>query len=425
VSDDKVVDKKIDALLQAICKKGGLGLVTWVEHGTKNIQMEKNTGEEVRGEAEEENEKSDDKETSRKRKIKVRIDSTKKLKAPESSVSDGSIEHTEALHMKAKLEQQAKKVETLESKLEEMGKQLQSFETMKLRVGILENEFMLLKEKSKTNEMFKVPQLKDEDISTDKMFAKKAVRDRMVESDDESTVDGYPMLNTQNTQPQKSSPAKIIQPTASIAEKFIQRKVGRTLKVMGVDQPKVGREKSTRVKKLGPALQTPFRGILPNLDNNKQDNQLNIMRGRGYDPFAPVDMQKVKILDDWLQLDEEYPIGSQNNGVEFFKILRTPQDWLNEEVIVACIAMNLLRLRFMKNPKTFRSDRIVFTDTYFTVVWTRSYNEFLSAQDLPIFPNGAHDYCSGKLPSFAGTGKKWMIDVDYIYGVLFVNNNHW
>lgn len=41
--------------------------------------------------------------------------------------------------------------------------------------------------------MFKVPQLKDEDISTDKMFAKKAVRDRMLESDDESTVDGYPI----------------------------------------------------------------------------------------------------------------------------------------------------------------------------------------------------------------------------------------
>ncbi|CAN6974306.1 unnamed protein product, partial [Brassica rapa subsp. trilocularis] len=152
VSDDKVVDNKIDTLLQAICKKGGMGFVTWVEHGTKNIQMEKNTGEEVRGEAEEENEKSDDKETSRKRKIKVRIDSTKKLKAPESCVSVGSTEHTEALQMKAKLKQKAKKVETLESKIEEMGKQLQSFETMKLRVGVLENEFMLLKEKSKTNE---------------------------------------------------------------------------------------------------------------------------------------------------------------------------------------------------------------------------------------------------------------------------------
>ncbi|KAF3500555.1 hypothetical protein F2Q69_00043050 [Brassica cretica] len=41
--------------------------------------------------------------------------------------------------------------------------------------------------------------------------------------------------------------------------------------------------------------------------NKKQDNQLNVMRGRGYDPFAPVETQKFKVLDDWLQLDEEYP----------------------------------------------------------------------------------------------------------------------
>ncbi|CAF2043810.1 unnamed protein product, partial [Brassica rapa subsp. narinosa] len=61
---------------------------------------------------------------------------------------------------------------------------------------------------------------------------------------------------------------------------------------MGVDQSKVGRERSTRVKTLGTALQTPFRGILPKLGSNKQDNQLNIMRGHGYDTFAPVDMQE-------------------------------------------------------------------------------------------------------------------------------------
>ncbi|CAG7863813.1 unnamed protein product [Brassica rapa] len=41
---------------------------------------------------------------------------------------------------------------------------------------------------------------------------------------------------------------------------------------MGVDQSKVGRERSTRVKTLGPALQTPCRGILPNLGSNKQYN---------------------------------------------------------------------------------------------------------------------------------------------------------
>lgn len=55
----------------------------------------------------------------------------------------------------------------------------------------------------------------------------------MVESDDESTMDGYLMLNTQNTQSQKSSPEEIIQPTASIAEKFIQRKVGPNAKGYG------------------------------------------------------------------------------------------------------------------------------------------------------------------------------------------------
>lgn len=73
---------------------------------------------------------------------------------------------------------------------------------------------------------------------------------------------------------------------------------------MGVDQAKVAREKSTRLKKPGPALQTPLRCIIPNVGNKKQENELNVMRGRGYDPFAPVETQKVKILDDWLQLDE-------------------------------------------------------------------------------------------------------------------------
>lgn len=64
--------------------------------------MEKNIGEEVRGEIEEENEKSDDKEILRKRKIKVRIDSTKKLKVLELCVFVGFIEYIEVLQMKVK-----------------------------------------------------------------------------------------------------------------------------------------------------------------------------------------------------------------------------------------------------------------------------------------------------------------------------------
>lgn len=87
--------------------------------------------------------------------------------------------------------------------------------------------------------------------------------------------------------------------------------------------------------------------------------------------------------------------------------------------------MNLLRLRFMKNPKEFRSERIAFTDSFFTTMWASGYDEFLRSKDLPIFPNGAQDYYSGKQPTFAATGKKWRIDVDDIYGVLFLNENHW
>ena len=55
--------------------------------------------------------------------------------------------------------------------------------------------------------------------------------------------------------------------------------------------------------KPGPALQTPFRSTI-NVGVTKKINQSTTMVGCGYDPFAPVDVQKVKALDDWLQLDE-------------------------------------------------------------------------------------------------------------------------
>lgn len=130
-----------------------MGLVTWVDHGTNIIQTEKNIEKNDGEKSEDKNEKSDSKETSRKRKTEVVIASTKKIKALDSSVSVSSTESTEVIRMKIELEQQAKKVETLECKLEEMGKQLKSYETMRLRIELLETEVMLLTEKSKTNEV--------------------------------------------------------------------------------------------------------------------------------------------------------------------------------------------------------------------------------------------------------------------------------
>ncbi|CAH2035367.1 unnamed protein product [Thlaspi arvense] len=285
----KIVDKKINTLLQVVCKEGGLGDVTWVEaveHGSNIIQTEKNVAEDV-----------------------------------DSSTILSSIEYAEAPQMRLEFEKQAKKFETLEAKVEDMGKQLQGFEIMRLKFELLEQEVTLLREKLKTNECIKVPHLKDEDISTYDFFADiNGVRDKMVESVEESTVDGrIPMMNIRKAQPQEAPPVKIIEPTASIAEKFTKKKIGQTLKIMEVDQTKIVRDKSTRLTMLEPALQTPFQSTLPILGNNKQVDKPNVVMGRGYDPFAPVVCKK------------DYPIGSQNNGVEFFRVLRTPQEWLTEE----------------------------------------------------------------------------------------------
>ncbi|KAG2275707.1 hypothetical protein Bca4012_044218 [Brassica carinata] len=71
VWEDKSVDKKVDALLEAIHKEGGLGLVTWVDHGTNIIQTAKNIEKNDGEKAEYANEKSDGKETSLKHKTEV------------------------------------------------------------------------------------------------------------------------------------------------------------------------------------------------------------------------------------------------------------------------------------------------------------------------------------------------------------------
>lgn len=154
---------------------------------------------------------------------------------------------------------------------------------------------------------FEIPFLRDEDMPIDELIANiKDIRAKAVESDGESTIDGrLETTNSRKEKPQKSSPLKIIQPTASIVEKFTQKKVNQTLKIMGGDHhTQIARQKSTRVTKPGPALQTPFRNTALIVGNTKQVTQPNTMVRHGYDPFAPVDRQKVKILDDWSHLDE-------------------------------------------------------------------------------------------------------------------------
>lgn len=145
-------------------------------------------------------------------------------------------------------------------------------------------------------------QLKDEDsideeMPVAEMFAKiNAVRQFAVESDQESTVDGRPTPNIRNVQLKDSSPVKILKPSVSLAKKFTQKKIDKTITA-------IGREKSTRLTKPAAPLKTPFWNTIPVAGiTNKIIKPLTV--GRGYDPFEPVDKKKVKLLDDWIQLDE-------------------------------------------------------------------------------------------------------------------------
>lgn len=138
----------------------------------------------------------------------------------------------------------------------------------------------------------------DEEIPVAEMVAKiNAVRQCAVESDQESTVDGRPTPNIHKVQLKDSSPVKILKPSVSLAKKFTQKKIDKTITA-------IGREKSTRLTKPAAPLKTPFRSTIPVAGiTNKIIKPLTLV-GRGYDPFEPVDKKKVKLLDDWIQLDE-------------------------------------------------------------------------------------------------------------------------
>lgn len=152
VWDGDRVDEKIDALLQAICKEGGLGAVTWVPHGLNNNQKEETMEVVLSGHSEEKKEDSDGNTTSRKRISEVMTGGKKKKKTIDISATS-STNSTELLHLKTELGLQTLKLEMVESKLEDMEKQVKSFQAMHSKYELLEKEVMMLREKSKNNEV--------------------------------------------------------------------------------------------------------------------------------------------------------------------------------------------------------------------------------------------------------------------------------
>ncbi|CAF1701221.1 unnamed protein product [Brassica napus] len=117
----------------------------------------------------------------------------------------------------------------------------------------------------------------------------------------------------------------------------------------------------------------------------------------GYNPFAPIDKNKLRELAEWLKscpyyrtaLDKKPP----KSRTWWYQILRTSLEWLEDCHIDAWI--NVLRKRYNANPQHFRSERMCFLDHLFAQQWRFNFKDFKDSKPDQNglgrrLPGGAH-----------------------------------
>ncbi|ESQ38764.1 hypothetical protein EUTSA_v10029306mg [Eutrema salsugineum] len=82
------------------------------------------------------------------------------------------------------------------------------------------------------------------------------------------------------------------------------------------------------------------------------------------------------------------------------------------------------------HPEWFVSDRICFLNSMFATVWRRDYKDFKNSDPNAdgsgkLLPPGAYLYYTGELPIYCQTKKSWAYDVDYLYSMLHIMEDHW
>ena len=87
------------------------------------------------------------------------------------------------------------------------------------------------------------------------------------------------------------------------------------------------------------------------------------------------------------------------------------------------VPLVMYRVRFSRNPSDFISPRIAILDAVFQTWWSSQYKAWLG--DQSNIPKGVYDYYSCKRPKTIPPGTQWGRDVDTLYSVLMVGNNHW
>ncbi|KAL0750099.1 hypothetical protein Bca101_032102 [Brassica carinata] len=102
----------------------------------------------------------------------------------------------------------------------------------------------------------------------------------------------------------------------------------------------------------------------------------------GYNPFAPIDKNKLRELAEWLKSCPYYKTAldkkPRKSGTWWYQILRTSLEWLEDCHIDAWI--NVLRKRYNANPQHFRSERMCFLDHLFAQQWRFNFKDFKDSQ---------------------------------------------
>ncbi|CAN6998081.1 unnamed protein product, partial [Brassica oleracea var. botrytis] len=169
------------------------------------------------------------------------------------------------------------------------------------------------------------------------------------------------------------------------------------------------RTKSDRKRKLAASQKSPYTA-----NNTARVIISNRKLYPGYNPFAPIDKNKLKELAEcrtW-----------------WYQILRTSLEWLEDCHIDAWI--NVLRKRYDANPQHFRSERMCFLDHLFAQQWRFNFKDFKDSKpdqnDLGRrLPGGAWNYYAGTIPSFCQSNKVWGTDIDDIYAPVNFADSHW
>ncbi|CAN7003552.1 unnamed protein product [Brassica oleracea var. botrytis] len=126
------------------------------------------------------------------------------------------------------------------------------------------------------------------------------------------------------------------------------------------------RAKSDRTRKLARSQKSPYtanRTARVIISNRKLYP--------GYNPFAPIEKNKLRELAEWLKSCPYYRTAldkkPRKSRTRWYQILRTSLEWLEDCHIDAWI--NVLRKRYNANPQHFKSERMCFLDHLFAQQW--------------------------------------------------------